>query len=276
MDLDRVVGALLGGAAKPPRRRKASSSAATRSRSRAAADPLAGLGLVFGGRSRNARLGRALATLAGVAVEALAKSGRSSAPPDAAAGGGPAPRMPSSARRGSGGGVPDLVSAPVPPPVPRAPAPPRRLPETGAASPWSATPVPRDTDAGGASPGPGAEDAEALLMIRAMIAAARADGAVDAEERARIAHQLDAAGLSAEDRDIVLADFDRPMTPEALAEAACDPMLAAQLYAAAFATASASGDLVTEERAWLDALLRALRLDPAAAQAIEARLTGAA
>jgi uncharacterized membrane protein YebE (DUF533 family) len=103
-----------------------------------------------------------------------------------------------------------------------------------------------------------------------MIAAAKSDGSVDAAERAAIAGQLDAAGLSPEERDFVLNDFDRPLTPEALAKEARDPMLRARLYAAAFA---ACGNVTPAERAWLDALAKAMRLDKAAAAAIEERLS---
>jgi uncharacterized membrane protein YebE (DUF533 family) len=108
-------------------------------------------------------------------------------------------------------------------------------------------------------------------MLRAMIAAAKADGMVDSDERARIADQLDAAGLSPAGRDAVLAEFSRDATPQALAREAADPMLAAQLYAAAVAgTATTEG----AERAWLDAFARALKLDRAATEAIERRLRG--
>jgi uncharacterized membrane protein YebE (DUF533 family) len=117
---------------------------------------------------------------------------------------------------------------------------------------------------------PSAETAEALLMLRAMIAAAKADGAIDAEERGRIAAQLDGAGLSPAARDMVLADFDKPLTPAALAKLASDPMLAAQLYAAAVVGA---GEIAEAERAWLDEFAKALKLDRAAAAAIEARLS---
>ncbi len=106
-------------------------------------------------------------------------------------------------------------------------------------------------------------------MLRAMIAAAKADGAIDAEERGRIAAQLDDAGLSAAARDTVLADFDKPLSPAALAKLASDPMLAAQLYAAAVVGA---GEIAAAERAWLDEFAKALKLDRAAAAAIEARL----
>ena len=143
--------------------------------------------------------------------------------------------------------------------APTKPSPARRLPETASRSvaPGPATPA--------------AESSVALLLLRAMIAAARADGALDAAERAAIATQLDAAGLDAGERDHVLADFDRPATIEDLARQARDPMLAAQLYAAA---AAAVGEVSAPERLWLDRFGAALRLDKSAQAAIEKRLGG--
>lgn len=193
-------------------------------------------------RSGSAQLTRALAGLATVAMEALSNRQRAPEPP-------PPPRAP----------VPDLRGPT------RAPerAPQASVPRTGA-SPWTPRPAPP-------APPPEAETAEALLMIRAMIAGARADGSIDAAERAAIAGQLDGAGLSSAERDFVLADFDAPLTPAALAKQVRDPMQAAQLYAGAFA---AMGDVSEAERAWLQTLARALKLDRDAAAAIEARLGG--
>ncbi|MBR0669084.1 tellurite resistance TerB family protein, partial [Roseomonas hellenica] len=183
-------------------------------------------------------------TLATAAAEALATRAPASAPE-------PRPTRP----------VPDLrAPAPVPPSTRHG-----SVPATApAASPWSPKPA-------APPPEPEAETAEALLMIRAMIAAARGDGRIDAEERKAIAAQLDGAGLTTAERDFVLADFDSPLTPAALAAEARDPMQAAQIYAAAFA---AAGEISAEERAWLDQLGRALRLDRAALAAIESRLGG--
>jgi uncharacterized membrane protein YebE (DUF533 family) len=230
MDLNRVLGALLGGAAQPPRRRRRSTSSS--------------VGSLIGGRSTEARAARAIGALA---AGALAEWMRSSPAPQPAPTPAPAPARRPAPR------APDLRPAP-------------RTPETGR-SPWgTAAPPPAPAPE---PEGPDAEEAEALLMVRAMIAAAKADGAVDAAERAAIAGQLDAAGLSAEERDFVLADFERPLTPEALAKEATDPMLKARLYAAAFAGA---GEVTPAERAWLDALAKAMKLDKAAAAAIEARL----
>ena len=242
-NLGSVIGAILAGGTAPRRR----------SPSR------------FGRRAPvgNAQLGRALAGLAGIAIEALRQS--QSAPPA------PAVPPPRSAPPGQGGGFdwagPSRQGAGAASPVKKAPGQGGLKDAPGvakpAADPWAPVAAAPEEE-------PSAETAEALLMLRAMIAAAKADGAIDAEERGRIAAQLDGAGLSAAARDTVLADFDKPLPPAALAKRASDPMLAAQLYAAAVVGA---GEIAAAERAWLDEFAKALELDRAAAAAIEARLT---
>lgn len=232
------------------------------------------LGAVLGGgkpargtrrRGGQQDLGRALGMLVGVAIEAMAKSQQQ--PP-------PAPRRTGKPDIGGWGDPVPAKTAPSRKPAPiRASVPP--------AGPWGGgVPTAKPAPAGGAwNPVPGvpvpppvaAEDREGLLMLRAMIAAAKADGHVDSEERARIADQLDAAGLTPAGRDAVLAEFDRDPAPEVLAREASDPMLAAQLYAAAVAGAAS---IEGAERAWLDSFARALRLDRAATEAIERRIRG--
>ena len=248
-DLGSVIGAVLSGGAAPRRR------SPNLSRPRMPAG--------------NAQLGRALAGLAGIAIEALR---RSQAPAPA-----PQPRPTPQAKGGSGfdwagpakasgsatpvkknpgqGGLKDAPASPSP--WGNAPGATKPI-----ADPWAPVAAEADEE-------PSAETDEALLMLRAMIAAAKADGAIDAEERGRIAAQLDGAGLSAKARDAVLADFDKPLSPAALAKLASDPMLAAQLYAAAVVGA---GEIAAAERAWLDEFAKALKLDRAAAAAIEVRL----
>jgi tellurite resistance protein len=223
--------------------------------------------------SGNAQLGRALAGLASVAVAVLRRS-QSSAPAPAV----PAPRP---ASGGKGGGFdwagPARQGESSAPPIKKAPGQGGLKDAPAGAGPWANAPGaskpatdPWAPVAAEPEEEPSAETAEALLMLRAMIAAAKADGAIDAEERSRIAAQLDDAGLSPAARDMVLADFDKPLTPAALAKLASDPMLAAQLYAAAVVGA---GEIAATERAWLDEFAKALKLDRAAAAAIEARLT---
>jgi uncharacterized membrane protein YebE (DUF533 family) len=103
-----------------------------------------------------------------------------------------------------------------------------------------------------------------------MISCAKADGTLDAAERAAIADQLDRAGLDQPARDLVLAEFARPAGVAEIARAVRDPILAAQVYAAAFL---AAGELGAAERAWLDAFAGAAGLDPRAAKSIEERLS---
>ena len=253
-DLGRVIGAVLSGGAAPQRR---------------------GSPMGYGTRrapTGNAQLGRALAGLASIAIAVLKRS-QSSAPPPAA----PVPRP---ASGGKGGGFdwagPARQGESSAPPIKNAPGQGGLKDAPAGAGPWGNAPgaTKPATDPWApvkaeAEEEPSAETAEALLMLRAMIAAAKADGAIDAEERSRIAAQLDDAGLSPAARDMVLADFDKPLTPAALAKLASDPMLAAQLYAAAVVGA---GEIAATERAWLDDFAKALKLDRAAAAAIEARL----
>jgi uncharacterized membrane protein YebE (DUF533 family) len=153
--------------------------------------------------------------------------------------------------------------APAAPPPPATQAPPRRIPEFQAASRGPA-PQPEPPPEGDA------ESSEALLLLRAMIAAARADGAIDAEERRVIAERLDQAGLDAAGRDLVLAEFANPISLERLAAAVPDPVAAAQVYAA---SVIAVGEASAAERHYLSRLAASLRLSPAAAAAIEARLS---
>ena len=249
-DLGQVIGAVLGGRAAPRRRSPAG----------------------FGTRrapTGNAQLGRALAGLAGIAIEALRQSQSA-----------PAPRPTSSPSKGGGGfdwAGPSHQAPTGTAPVKKAPGQGGLKDAPASASPWGNAPGATKPAADAWTPvaalpeeEPSAETAEALLMLRAMIAAAKADGAIDAEERGRIAAQLDGAGLSPAARDKVLADFDKPLAPAALAKLASDPMLAAQLYAAAVVGA---GEIAAAERAWLDDFAKALKLDRAATAAIEARLS---
>ena len=78
-----------------------------------------------------------------------------------------------------------------------------------------------------------ASDTTALTFIRAMIAAAAADGQIDATERNTILAGLKEAGLDAEAHQWLAAEMARPASIDALVEAADSPELATQIYAAA-------------------------------------------
>jgi uncharacterized membrane protein YebE (DUF533 family) len=78
-----------------------------------------------------------------------------------------------------------------------------------------------------------ADQAHAILMLRAMIAAASADGAIDDDERSRIVGGLQQIGLDAGAARFLEQEFARPATPIDLAAEASGPEAAAEIYTAA-------------------------------------------
>ena len=125
---------------------------------------------------------------------------------------------------------------------------------------------------GGPPPPPAAtpaidRQADAIVLIRAMVAAAQSDGRIDDDERSRIAQA--SAGLSADERAFLDAELASPRSIEQLV-AAARPEIAADIYAAASHAIVADNDA---ERAWLARLGDALRLDVETRQTIERQLT---
>lgn len=78
-----------------------------------------------------------------------------------------------------------------------------------------------------------ASEATALVFIRAMIAAAAADGHIDADERSAILGGLKEAGIEQEAHAWLAQEMAKPASIDALVEAAESPELAAQIYTAA-------------------------------------------
>ncbi|WP_054142139.1 DUF533 domain-containing protein [Bosea sp. AAP35] len=78
-----------------------------------------------------------------------------------------------------------------------------------------------------------ASQATALVFIRAMIAAAAADGDIDADERTVILGGLREAGFDQEANEWLAKEMANPASVEALVEGAESPEVAAQIYTAA-------------------------------------------
>lgn len=76
-------------------------------------------------------------------------------------------------------------------------------------------------------------EATALIFIRAMIAAAAADGAIDQEERDAILGGLREAGFDPEANEWLANEMANPATVDDLVAAATTPEIAAQIYTAA-------------------------------------------
>ena len=131
---------------------------------------------------------------------------------------------------------------------------------------------------GAASPAPtagqltgAAADARARLLLSAMIAAAKADGHVDAAERAVIQERL--APLGGQAAAFLFEELEKPLDPEATAAAARNPQEKAEVYAV---SAMVCGSPGPGERAYLDRLGAALGLAPAVCSGIESEMNRSA
>ena len=97
-------------------------------------------------------------------------------------------------------------------------------------------------------------------LVRAMIAAAKADGRIDADEKEAIFGKLETMNLSAEEKAWVFDELSTPLDINAVAARADTPEHATEIYAASLVAITAD---TASERAYLDALASKLKLDPA-------------
>ncbi|WIX32395.1 tellurite resistance TerB family protein [Salinicola sp. JS01] len=103
-------------------------------------------------------------------------------------------------------------------------------------------------------------------ILKAMIAAARADGHIDAAERAALAEQIDALGADDELHAWVEREMSAPLDAEAIARDADSPQAAREIYLASVAIIDDQNPM---EKAWLDQLAQALSLDGEMRQVLE-------
>lgn len=111
----------------------------------------------------------------------------------------------------------------------------------------------------------------ALLYLRAMIAAAAADGEIDEDEFKRITGNLQQLGFNEDAREFLEQEFQQPATPEDLAQSANSPEVRTQVYTAARIAIEPDS---TEENEWLQALANALGLEQNLKQQIDAAARG--
>jgi len=138
--------------------------------------------------------------------------------------------------------------APAGPPLP--PTPPRATP-----------PPPPGASPAGPPPAPRSTADQAVLLIRAMIAAASADGAVDVEERRRVLARVTSAGLGQAEREFLERELDAPRPLAEVLGGVTSTELAEQVYVVSLLAV----DIDTEpERAYLRELALRLALDDAA------------
>jgi uncharacterized membrane protein YebE (DUF533 family) len=105
-----------------------------------------------------------------------------------------------------------------------------------------------------------------LAILRAMIAAAKADGHIDAEEQRRIFAKLDELDLDTEEKAFVIDELRKPLDIDAVVAAATTPELALEIYAASFLAIDPDDPA---EQAYLAMLASRLKLDPGLKSAVE-------
>jgi uncharacterized membrane protein YebE (DUF533 family) len=111
-----------------------------------------------------------------------------------------------------------------------------------------------------------------LSLMRAMIAAAKADGHVDAKEQANIFAQLDKLDLSADEKAFVLDELRKPLDVDAVARGARSPEQAAEIYVASLLAIDVDNPA---ERGYLAMLAARLNLDAKLVEHLHATVEGA-
>lgn len=97
-------------------------------------------------------------------------------------------------------------------------------------------------------------------LVRAMIAAAKADGRIEADEKEAIFAKLETMNLSSEEKAWVFDELSSPLDINAVVARADTPEHATEIYAASLVAITAD---TASERAYLDALASKLQLAPA-------------
>ena len=131
-------------------------------------------------------------------------------------------------------------------------------------APSGAGPQPKGSFGGTPSVAAPASQAEAqrkaMLMIRAMIQAAKADGRIDEQETQRIMGKLGDHGHSPEAHEFVVNEMSRPIDIPGLVRDVTSPQEAAEVYAASLMAIELDSQ---SERDYLADLAGALGLPPA-------------
>lgn len=108
----------------------------------------------------------------------------------------------------------------------------------------------------------------AQAMLKAMIAAAKSDGHLDAREREMLQGELARLNADADSRAWFEAELAKPVEPADVAAGVTSPQMAAEVYLASLIVVD---ETTTMERAYLDELARRLNLDPGLKADLEAK-----
>ena len=120
--------------------------------------------------------------------------------------------------------------------------------------------LPRESDTDGTS-------ALSMLLARAMISAAKADGKIDTQESQAILNQINSLGLPEEDKVFLFEEYARPLDIAALTNDVDSPEHAAEVYAASALMLEPPS---MPEKIYLDTLASSLKLEAGLVEQIHA------
>jgi len=126
-------------------------------------------------------------------------------------------------------------------------------------------PVPQTVDR---LPAPQA-DVHSQAILKALVAAAKADGHVDGRERELIEGEFKRIEAGADIQSWLHTELERPLDPAEVASAATSPEIASEMYLASVLVADETNFM---ERSYLDELARQLKLDAALKTRLEAEV----
>lgn len=102
-----------------------------------------------------------------------------------------------------------------------------------------------------------ANEALGLTLVRAMIAVARADGRLDAQESQAIFQKIESLEMDSESRNLLVQEMGHPVDVDAIVNSATSPEVAAEIYLASLLAVDVDTDA---EKAYLSMLAARLQL----------------
>ena len=116
------------------------------------------------------------------------------------------------------------------------------------------------------------QERRGLEILQAMIMAARADGHIDANERQLLTQEIERLGPDDELQASIQQQFDAPLDASALARNADSPQAAREIYVVSAVMIDEQNPM---ERAWLEQLAGALKIEPNLAKELEQQVLAA-
>ncbi len=102
-----------------------------------------------------------------------------------------------------------------------------------------------------------ANEALGLTLVRAMIAASRSDGRLDAQESQSIFQKIQSLELDNESQSLLIAEMGQPVDMDTIVNSASSPEIAAEIYTASLLAIDVD---TLEEKAYLSMLSARLQL----------------